>query len=157
MAGLCGQRCVKVWVEEFNLTNKKFDDPAIDWGYTVTLNDGDPIAIMRRKDRDKYLAFQGVVTFAPEHLAIFQKLSPAQQQRLADRLAMQLAQRGMTFTFTLSQSSPGFAVSTRVPITPTLTEDEVMQKLDQVDDAMISGRVVIRQFLEDIAAVVKQP
>lgn len=147
---------VKAWIEKFNLTHKRVEDASVLWAYLVTLNDGNSILVMRRKDRDKYVYFQGNVVFAPEHLLVYKTLSPVQSNRLAERLALQLAQTYMTFNLIGVDATPGFAISTRIPITAGMTEDEVMLKIDQTDAGMIIGKVVIRQYLEEVEAANQQ-
>jgi hypothetical protein len=135
---------VKTWLSDFSLTNKKIEDVSVYWAYLVTLSSANGIVIAHRKDHDKYLHYECNLGLSTEHAEMYAKLSKQQIEKLLLRLAMHMAIAKITFNMNLPKS---VTCMSRLTITPHLTEDAVMQKLDEIDSAILLAKTVIVIYL----------
>jgi hypothetical protein len=132
---------IKTWLDEFQVSTKNSPNPSEDFGLVATLMNGDPIAIVRLKDHDRYIVFQTTLTISPEHLAMIDKMDSNQRLQLQQDLTTELARAKCDFG--LSDPLKTVTLTARIPITPDLTEDEFLSKLDEMDDAIIIARNTI--------------
>jgi hypothetical protein len=133
---------LRTWMDDFGLSTKKEDSPAAYFSLTTTLPNGDPITVSRLKSHERYIAIQAIITIADEHKKILSALPKDELDELEAQLSLELG-RAKT-TNIISHPLDRVVLLSRMPITPTMTEDEFMRQLDGLD----SGIQLVRNTVQ---------
>lgn len=143
---------LRVWLDAFGISTRKVTDQDSHFALIVTLNNGTPVAIVRSKKLDRYIVLQSTLTISPEHKTLLDKLSNGQKMQIREELAVEMARAKIGFTIepSLEPSLSGITLTRRVPITTNLAEDTFMERIDEIDEAVILARNTIVLALERI-------
>jgi hypothetical protein len=136
------ERNIRTWLDDFSLSSKKQDLPDTIFVYVLTMPNGDPISIGRTKARDRYITLQAQITISPQHQDIFKKLSQDDMDELQAEISRELGQAKVSSTI----NWPSIFMADQIPLTSSLTEDEFMRHVDEMDDdvSLVRDTVLIR-------------
>ena len=68
-------------------------------------------------------------------------MDKAETEQLKENLSMELARTKLSYA--LSDPLKTIMIESRIPITSSLSEDEVIKKIDEIDDVMQLAKVVV--------------
>lgn len=147
------EKNVRTWLDDFGLSTKKEDDPATYFKLTATMPSGDPVTIARLKTHDSYVAVEALISISPEHKTVLDKLSPQEMTDFFNQLNMELARAKIG---NIIQLPTQITVVSRIPITSSLTEDEFVRCVDEVEFDIIIVRSMIQLKVASMAKTEKK-
>lgn len=126
---------IRTWLDDFGLTVQKQDIQNSYFTLLVTMHGGDHVFILRPKDHDRFIGFQGNVQAAPEHVAIINKLSKKDADLLVDEVGLELSRSKISYSIG-GEPFKIVTIQRLVPITASLTESSFIQYLDETESGM---------------------
>lgn len=138
---------IKAWSDSFNLGVQSFPIPNNYFYLAVTLHSGQKVAIMRPKERDQYLKFEGIWAMSPDDMAAIRKLPKPQQFRLQDAVSLELSRAKIGFGFT-GDPIETIRLMRWVPITESLTKDTFIGYMDELDIDLIMAREAVIMIID---------
>ena len=133
------------------------------FGLIVTLQNGNPLAVFRGKDKSGYLQIQCPLTLSPEHLAMLNKLTKDEAAAATQEVVLELGRTRLGFQMTTASGqsiAPGPVLGTPivlqqtiiimkgVPITNDLTEATFAQHTNEIDSAVTIVRAATQLILQ---------
>jgi len=135
------QSNIKAWLNDFNLSETTLPDsealPNSMFTEQVVYPDGDHQQITHLKNHTGYIICYANLTLAPEHVAIWNKLTKERIAEISQELTIEMARTQLDVAFALPNN--GLHVEKRVPIV-NLTEDSFISDIGQVRDGILLAR-----------------
>ena len=119
------------WVDAFGLARQKLSDPSFRFAYKVVAQTNVPVLVIRTKDHDHYLTLISNVGFTPEQKTLFDNLSEPQKEAFIREIRLEAAKAKIATS--LDRQSSLWTIERRVPITPQLTEADLLDNLGEVN------------------------
>lgn len=128
---------IRKWLDDFQFSVTKKDDSNAYFVFDVVMPNGSGITIVRAKKLDKYLALGATISIDPEQMDRYGHLTEHQKEELRGDVTMDLVRARFSFNNQL----PRFvAVADNIPITPNLTEYDLIKEIDAMGDAILLAR-----------------
>ena len=115
----------------FSLGNRLVPNDIWHFAYEVALQSGVPILIARVRSHPHYLTLLCRVEIAGKHRTAYEKLSPAEQNRVQRQVRLEAAKSKIGY-----QPDPEWKtliIEKRIPITKDLTEAKLYDSIDDVN------------------------
>lgn len=150
---------VRKWLDTFSISSRKGQDLNCYFVFLVTLRNGNRVIVCRVTDPNlsKYLIIQGSLSVTPPLDKILDGMSQEKKEHLINEVGCELAKLRMTCDILLASKAYGaqiqrppaiIIVEKRVPINNNLSEDLFMDRLDDINSAIMVARQVIVSGLE---------
>ncbi len=134
-------RRIRDWLDEFNLTVKSVPDSDCDFFYIVTTDGGKKISIFRNlKQNTDYISLKGLITTSDDEKAIIARMSD--DEKISLRLALELELSRAVMGYTTQNMLDSLTIFKRVPITETLSAEDLLTVMWEVE-AMLTSLFVI--------------
>jgi hypothetical protein len=125
------------WLDEFGLTVQRINDPESEFFFLITTDGGKKIAVLRTKDQFKdYVLIRALIGPTDEEKTTISQLSD--DEKIGFRLAVQLELARAVVGYKTENLLDGLTVFKRIPITPTLTTEEVFDAMWDIE-AVVSS------------------
>lgn len=133
------------WLDSFGLTVQKRNDTTATefFRYGIVMTNGDRIDITRLRERDRYIVLYSHIVFPQSE---WSKFTPAQLQQVSGAISLELARARVGYTSTKPHSD--WLLEKRIPISPTLSEGELIAAIDGMDSAMVSVQAIAAMTLQ---------
>jgi hypothetical protein len=137
-------RKIRDWLDEFNLTVKSVNDPDAHFFYIVTTEGGKKITIFRGKKKfSDYIEFGSHLNETDEEK---QQLADwSEDEKTATRLAMILELTRAVMAYRFDDDFEKLHIFRRIPITSTLTAEEIFREIWAVE-AMVGSIYAVAQM-----------
>lgn len=130
-------RKIRDWLDEFNLTVKSVHDPDSDFFFIVTTDGGKKISISRSiKQFSDHLFLKALVNPSDEEKKLIEQLSS--DEKIDYKLAMQLELSRAIIGYKTDNFFEGLTIFKRIPITSTLTAEEILNGIWEVEAMLTS-------------------
>jgi len=136
---------VRAWMDAFSFGVKKLPDSQSYFAYEVVLQNNVPLGIARTKDHPHYLTLFAKVSISDEHKAVLQKYSAIEWEKFALKLRLEAAKNRIATNF---ETPLTFPIQKRLPITPGLTEADLLDAIAEINYAAIVVRDTITLLLD---------
>jgi hypothetical protein len=129
--------CLRTWLDNFNYGIKNSPDPAAHFCFLVTTESERKMLVARLKEdtNSEYVFIKAIIGPSPEEIASLNKLTDAQRARLLLVLKLELSRRQIGYRGLVFPPND-FFIFKRIPISTSLTEDEFIKALDEVEAAL---------------------
>jgi hypothetical protein len=125
-------RRIRDWLDKFNLTVKSVNDEESYFHFIVTTDGGKRVSVSRSKGQfSDYVLVKGLITISEEEKKLFRAFS--QDELTAARLAIQLELSRAVMGYKTDNILEELTVFKRIPISSTLTEEEVFNLMWEVE------------------------
>jgi hypothetical protein len=129
------------WFHEFNLTVKSVQDDDTYFGFIVTTDGGKKVQVLRsKKVTPNHVIFRGLITSSADEQKMIAGLSD--DEKTSMRLAIQLELSRAIMGYTTQDILAELTVFKSIPITETLTPEEVLNMIWHVE-AMLSSIFIV--------------
>lgn len=133
---------VREWMDRYNLTVQRFNDPGLHFSFVVTTLGGKRIAIKRRIDFPEYVTFSAdMAALNAEERAVFDGISEGDRIRAMSEMRLELTRAvvGLSIPKTMPD---GYSVFRQLPITGALTESQFIREVWGIE-AVVNSIIVI--------------
>jgi len=127
---------IRNWADNFRLKIQNIADNAAYFKYVVTMQGGNPITIVRMKERQNYVILRAMVKPSSKEQTMLSKLSKEQFDELFDYLNLEVARQGLSGS-KVDRIHKEIILEKRIPITAGLTEDILIGGLTHIDASII--------------------
>ena len=131
---------VRSWSDTFGFGVQRVDNPEAYFALALTLGLGGRHAFVARlkKTWERYIIVESSMVMTDEHKNVFKSLSPEQTEIFVEELLLQLAAAGQIGV--IDANLGNITLQRRIPITPSLTEDEFIKAVDHVSIGWMIAR-----------------
>lgn len=127
------QSNVRHWLDTFHLASQELADSASYFVYAVTLADGRRVRLERTKEYDKYITFTSSITTDKSAQDLFDSFTERDRNRIKQELILDLSRAKIAMF--VDDHLRVIGMSTRLPITTTLSEADFIGRIDEMDFA----------------------
>lgn len=121
---------LRTWLDNFELSSKKIDDPQSIFALVITLDNGTHLVASRPKTLDRYLLFSSSVSFGQEDNALLARMPKEESDQLKLRISAELVKARVEYSMDALNT---ITILRRIPITENVTEDTVMHTVDAIN------------------------
>jgi hypothetical protein len=123
---------------------QKGSDPGAHFVLFVTLHNGTQIVISRSKAMDRYITIQSRLEVSQEHQVILDTFSKDQAIQVTNELSLEMARFKIGWLISpVGAPLKSILIVKTVPNTNIFTEDFFVERLDELDSAVILARAAI--------------
>jgi hypothetical protein len=140
---------IRGWIDAFSLQVQRRDSPACYFAFEVTLPTTIPVGVVRTKEHDHYITLVARVSLAPEHKALFDKLSNVGKMTFLFQLQLEAAKAKIALT--PDKTLETLTIEKRIPIASTLTEGNLIESIQEVNFSAIIIRNTVGLKLDELA------
>jgi hypothetical protein len=141
---------IRGWLDGSGLSAKPVSDPTWNFGLLTTLPNGESIYVIQKKESPRFIAFQSSLAISPEHQAILKAMPIPHFEKLMQGVVLNVFLTKMALTIRTRLSDVSF--SSQLAITTSPMEDEFLEHLDDMDNAIIVAHDAISLAVERAAA-----
>jgi hypothetical protein len=142
---------VRQWMDTFHWASQ--EEPhgnEVYFAYVATLANGRKVRIERTKEFPQYITFSGSITSDKSAQELVDRLSQLERNRLRWEVSLDLSRARIAMF--VDENLRLIVVSTRVPITPTLSEAEFISRVDDIDFAIAGALATLALHIPTSAA-----
>ena len=143
------QERVRLWIDNFGLTNQSIPDPQAYFRYMVTLANGNQLVIGRYRAKEQYLVIDSAIRATEPEKEFLKKLPKNRVDRLQAEMIEEAARAKIGFQ-NLTVPYENANLEKRVPITSDLTEASFMASIDELDSAVIALKATYTLAMSDV-------
>jgi hypothetical protein len=140
------QEKVRGCLETFNLNMQSEPVKEVYFRYIVTMPNKNKITIIRPKDRDKYVLFQGLLIPDEQSKPLLKNLSKEQTRKLWMQMRMEALRR--VDTTYVDANNTTIYIEKLLPITSELNEHTIIETLDHMDASMAILQIIYNNMLQ---------
>jgi Uncharacterized conserved protein (DUF2299) len=136
------QQRIRNWLDRYNMTVKSVNDPDTYFFFIVTTDGGNKVAILRTKNQfSDYVEVRGVILASDQEKAVLAKFSDEEKTSVRLAIKLELARSVMGYKADKDVLEE-VSIFKRVPITPSLNEEEIFKLVWEVE-AMLNTLFVV--------------
>lgn len=138
---------VREWMDRYNLTVQRFNDPALYFSFVVTTLGDKKIAIKRRINFPEYITFSAdMAALNAAEKAAFDGLSTDDRMRAMAEVRLELTHAvvGLVIPETMAD---GYSVFRQLPVTGTLTESQFIREIWGIE-AVVNSIIVVNNLTQ---------
>jgi hypothetical protein len=136
---------LRSWLDAFQLGVQEVSNPESHFTYIVSLNNGTKLFIERSKSHDRYLSLTAHLVPNQSTKEIIAKLTQDQKHHLKEELRLYLSSSRVAFV--IADQLSDVLITSSVPITPTLDEYTVIDRINNMDFAVTGAEATMRKHL----------
>lgn len=141
------EKHLREWMDRYNLTVQRFNDPGLHFSFVVTTIGGRKIAIKRRIDFPEYVTFSAdMQALDAEARAIFDGLSADDRIRAMAEVRLEISHAvvGLSIPKTMPD---GYSLFRQLPITHALTEAQFIREIWRLE-AVVNSIMAVNGLTE---------